>query len=187
MNTETKLLSKSALPLKGQGAQKPNSNLKDTDMNTQTHITVPTEVDAITYADLSDLYLHELNPRQDVQKEEIALLAESIRTCGLIQNLSGIADDNGKIGIVAGGRRLRALQHLAGQEGAESAIPVKLAADEAEAALWANAENTARVELDPADEIRAYGKMANAGRSVAEVAAAFAVSEARFAASRAKH
>lgn len=178
MIIETNANIKTALPLKGQGAQKSNSNLKDTDMNTQTHIAVPSTDEAITYADLSDLYLHELNPRQEVTEDEIVLLSESIRTCGLIQNLSGIADDSGKIGIVAGGRRLRALQHLAGQGVAVSAIPVKLAADKAEAALWANAENTARAELDPADEVRAYGKMAKAGRSVSEIAAAFAVSEA---------
>lgn len=42
-------------------------------------------------------------------------------------------------------------------------IPVLLAKDAAQAEVWANAENTARADLDPADEIRAYGRMAKRG------------------------
>ena len=60
---------------------------------------------------LSDLYLSEINPRQEVADEGIALLAESLVTCGLIQNLSGLRDKDGKVGIVAGGRRFPRPQH----------------------------------------------------------------------------
>ena len=52
-------------------------------------------------------------PRQEVAQEDVETLADSIRTCGLLQNLGGIQDDDGKIGIVSGGRRLRALAYLA--------------------------------------------------------------------------
>ena len=176
MNTERP--QRQALPKEGQGAQTDQSQLKGKDMNTQTSIAVPTAEDAIIYASLNDLYLHALNPRQDVLEAEITLLSESIRTCGLIQNLSGLADADGKIGIVAGGRRLRALQLLDGQGGSVGPIPVKLALDATDAAFWANAENTARAELDPADEIRAYGQMAESGKSVQNIGAAFAVSDA---------
>ena len=63
----------------------------------------------IEYVPLADLYLSDLNPRQEADPEGIALLAQSILTCGLVQNLAGLRDDAGRIGIVAGGRRLRAL------------------------------------------------------------------------------
>lgn len=57
--------------------------------------------------------------------------------------------------------------------------PVKLAADAAEAEDWANAENAAREDMTPADEIRAFGRMKSRGATVPEIALAFAVTEAR--------
>ena len=75
-------------------------------MTKQTNITTD---EAIIHATLDQLYLHDLDPRQDVSDAEIETLAQSINICGLLQNLSGLKDSEGKIGIVAGGRRLRAL------------------------------------------------------------------------------
>jgi ParB family chromosome partitioning protein len=132
----------------------------------------------IIYAALDQLYLHDLNPRQDVTTGEIETLAGSIETCGLLQNLGGLQGDNGKIGIVAGGRRLRALALLAETSPSldlVTSIPVLLAADAAQAEMWANAENTARADLDPADEIRAYGRMADTGATADVIASAFGV------------
>lgn len=147
-------------------------------MTRQTPLTPDT---TIFYASLDQLYLHNLNPRQDVTDAEIATLAESIDVCGLLQNLGGLQDDGGKIGIVAGGRRLRALTHLAGLNAdhrAIRAIPVRLAEDAAQGEIWANAENTARSDLDPADEIRAYGRMAKSDASAETIASAFGVTVA---------
>ncbi len=111
-------------------------------------------------------------------------LAQSILAAGLIQNLAGLRDDSGAIEIVAGGRRLRALQYLAAKDPKlsrsrpELANPlVAIAPDEATARLWANLENVARRDLHPAEEIRAYGKMEEAGSSPAMIARAFAVTE----------
>jgi ParB family transcriptional regulator, chromosome partitioning protein len=132
----------------------------------------------IIYASLDQLYLHELNPRQEVAQEAVEVLAESIKTCGLLQNLGGLQDENGKIGIVAGGRRLRALAYLAESDPSQEmikSIPVLLAKDAAQAEVWANAENTARADLDPADEIRAYGRMAQSKASADDIASAFGV------------
>ncbi len=128
-------------------------------------------------APLADLYLHPLNPRQDAGPEDVALLAQSLLACGLIQNLSGIRDEAGRIGIVAGGRRLRALALAAADNPALSQVPVRLAPDLATAEAWASAENTAREALAPAQEIRAYGKMSAGGASVTAIARAFAVTE----------
>ncbi|MEM7239446.1 MAG: ParB N-terminal domain-containing protein, partial [Pseudomonadota bacterium] len=142
--------------------------------------TIPNDA-AIIYASLDQLYLHALNPRQNVAQQDVETLADSIKTCGLLQNLGGIQDDDGKIGIVSGGRRLRALVFLAETlpdfAGATS-IPVLLARDLEQAEFWANAENTAREALDPADEIRAYGRMAETNADAEAIASAFGVTVA---------
>ena len=133
---------------------------------------------------LSKLVLSAMNPRQNVPAAEVEELAESIWTAGLIQNLAGIMDENGGAEIVAGGRRLRALQLLAerhpelAQERPELASPrVLIAPDQTTAQAWAVAENAARRDLHPADEIRAYGKMERSGATPAVIARAFAVTE----------
>jgi ParB family transcriptional regulator, chromosome partitioning protein len=132
---------------------------------------------------LSDLYLHPMNARASTTEEEIEALALSIAECGLIQNLSGFEDPArpGFVGIVAGGRRLRALQLLHDRQGSNPdrvEIPVQVTADAAVAENWANAENTARAALHPADEIRAYGRMAKSHAAPETIARAFAVTEA---------
>lgn len=129
---------------------------------------------------LASLTLSALNPRQDAEPDRIAALAASIRTVGLMQNLAGFAASEGEaVEIVAGGRRLRALQLLADTGEAPEFVPVIVTNDPDTAQLWANTENTAREALHPADEIRAYYRMLIDGRaSIAQVASAFAVTEA---------
>ena len=63
----------------------------------------------VQYFPLDRLYLSDMNPRQDADADRIDLLADSIIACGLIQNLAGLADADGRVAVVAGGRRLRAL------------------------------------------------------------------------------
>lgn len=133
---------------------------------------------------LANLTLSPMNPRQDVPQAEVEELAESIWTAGLIQSIAGLADEQGKCEIVAGGRRLRALQFLAekhpdlAETRPELANPlVMLAPDATTAHAWAGLENVARRDLHPADEIRAYGKMAENGALPAIIARAFAVTE----------
>lgn len=133
---------------------------------------------------LASLTLSPINPRQTVPEAEIAELAESIWTVGLIQSIAGLADDKGGAEIVAGGRRLRALQYLAGKhENLASIRPelanplVMIALDVETAQTWATAENITRKNLSPAEEIRAYGKMDKAGAPAAGIARAFAVTE----------
>lgn len=124
--------------------------------------------------------LSPLNPRQNVPDDEIAALAVSIRTVGLIQNLSGITEPDGRIGIVAGGKRLRALRLIAKEDGSDATgvmVPVMLADSETEAQAWAVAENEARSQPHPADEIRAYGQMQAKGITPPEIAMAFGVTE----------
>lgn len=134
---------------------------------------------------LADLRLSPLNPRQNVAEKDVIALAESLWAVGLIQSIAGLADDAGRVEIVAGGRRLRALHYLHQQHPdlattrPELANPMVMLPPDAEtAAAWANAENVAREDLHPAQEIRAYGKMQAMGSGVSDIARAFAVSEA---------
>lgn len=127
---------------------------------------------------LSALYVHPLNTRSEPPPADIETLAESIRSVGLLQNLMGYADAGepaDRIGIVAGGRRLRALRLIHGDD--DPMIPVSVTADENLARDWAGAENSARAALHPADEVIAYRKMARAGAHPNQIARAFAVSE----------
>ena len=146
-------------------------------MTNQTKITAQNATDLIDYLPLADLYLSDVNPRQETAEEGIALLADSIATCGLIQNLSGLRDEKGNVGIVAGGRRLRALRIAVENRPELALVPVRVTEDVDVAEDWASAENTAREELDAVDEVRAYGKMAAKDSDVARIARAFGVSE----------
>lgn len=134
---------------------------------------------------LSTLYLHPLNPRQEPPEAEIEALAASILTAGLIQNLSGFADRQIRFrpghekanpddtGIVAGGRRLRALQLLAARGQWQDLVPVQITTDADLARQWAGAENETQRGLPVADRIRAYDQMARAGSSHEAIASAF--------------
>ncbi|MGH1447065.1 MAG: ParB/RepB/Spo0J family partition protein [Cognatishimia sp.] len=130
---------------------------------------------------LEMLTLSDLNPRKAVSEAHIASLADSIARFGLIHNLAGLMDEDGKVGIVAGGCRLRAIQLIAerSKDHPFATVPVKLAANADEAEDWASAENAAREDMTPADEIRAFGRMKTRNATVPEIALAFAVTEAR--------
>lgn len=132
---------------------------------------------AIGTFDLSLTYLSELNPRQVTDPEEDALMAQSIVACGLIQNLSGLLDTDGKIGIVAGGRRWRGLNIAVKDNPKLAAVPIRLTTDPLLAEAWANVENSQRAELHPALEIRAFGKMYDANPDVARISKVFGVTE----------
>ena len=131
---------------------------------------------------LEALTLSKINPRQgDLPEGDVETLAQSIRVLGLLQNLSGYRNQRDKVEIVAGGRRLRALQHLAKthpEHPALQSIAVQVTNDKMVAEAWAGAENSARADLHPADEILAYGRMAKTGAPAETIATAFAVSEA---------
>lgn len=133
---------------------------------------------------LEKLTLSPMNPRQDVPEHDVIELAESIWAAGLIQSIAGLSGKKDTAEIVAGGRRLRALNYLAERhpdlatKRPELANPMVMLAPDAETAeAWANMENVARRDLHPAEEIRAYGKMEAKGGTVGTIARAFAVNE----------
>ena len=81
--------------------------------------------------------------------------------------------------MIAGGRRLAALQALA-DEGAvapDHPVPCHVVTNEDNAAELSLVENTVRAAMHPADQVEAFAKLAQAGGTVAEIAARFGVSE----------
>lgn len=154
---------------------------KNKQMTTQQTITPDTTSAVILQVPMEMLYISDLNPRKVVSEAHIARLADSIERFGLFHNLAGLMDEDDKVGVVAGGCRLRAIQMLAECSGEPqfATLPVKLAASAAEAEDWASAENATREDMAPADEIRAFGRMKSRGATVPEIALAFAVTEAR--------
>ena len=135
-----------------------------------------------TTTPLDTLYQHSMNPRQSHDQADVIGLAQSISTVGLLQNLSGYLDPNQTgTGIVAGGRRLAALQYIqlnpsefeGGMVIDFSAIPVITTADAILARSWAGAEAATQRPLHPADEIRAYAAMRADNQQPKAIARAF--------------
>lgn len=126
--------------------------------------------------EFANTYISDFNPRTVINDESIAALAENIRQVGLIHPLAGLLDAEGRTGIVAGGRRHRALALLQDDPRFHT-IPVNMAPDEATARAWAASENNVREDLNPADEIREFGAMHERGIPVASIAVAFGVTE----------
>jgi ParB family chromosome partitioning protein len=124
----------------------------------------------------ADLYLSDINPRTIVNDDAIVALAANIQEHGLIQNPAGLRDATRKVGIVAGGRRYRALALLQ-DDPRFQAVTVRMAPDQATAAFWATSENAQREDLHPADEIRDFGAMDKRGVKVADIAVAYGVTE----------
>jgi len=89
-----------------------------------------------------------LNDRTVFNQAEIESLAASIKEFGLVQPITVNSDFQ----LIAGERRLRAVQFL-GDKTIDGFI-VDLTQEEASAIMLA--ENTARADLDPIDEARAY-------------------------------
>lgn len=124
-----------------------------------------------------DLFVSDLNPRTVVNDNDILALADNIKALGLIQNLAGLRRPDGLVGIVAGGRRYRALATLQDDPRFQS-IPVRVTDDPEVARYWASSENHLRSQPHPADEISEYGKMQAEGVDPANIAMAFGVTEA---------
>ena len=81
--------------------------------------------------------------------------------------------------VIAGARRLAALNELA-REGvieANHPVPCRIVANGAIDGELSLAENVVRVAMHPADQVEAFGALALAGATVADIAANFGVSE----------
>jgi len=135
---------------------------------------------------LPQLQISSLNARK-TNGQRIDDLIASIAADGLLQNLTVTADDAGDYLVVAGGRRLRALQQLAQEnrlpDALASGIPCRVVG--ADVALDAStAENTIREQMHPADEIAAYVGLSETGKTDLEIAVRFGQGERHVAGMR---
>ena len=91
-------------------------------------------------------------PRKRFDPEALEMLAESIRTYGLIQPITVRSLDSGFYQIIAGERRWRASRMAGLKE-----VPVRiLTADEQRAMEMALVENLQREDLNPIEEAKGY-------------------------------
>ena len=134
--------------------------------------------------------LHRLEPspanvrRTEAGKGAFAELKASIAAHGLLENLVardiGPADDLGeRFAVIAGARRLAALNELVSEGAIEvnHPVPCRIVANGVVDGEISLAENVVRVAMHPADQVEAFGALALAGATVADIAARFGASE----------
>src|ERR1017187_490012 len=95
----------------------------------------------------------------------LAELAASIAAHGLLQSLVVRKGKRGTYAVVAGGRRLAALNSLAesGQIATDHAVSCSVIADDADATEISLAENTVREQMHPADQLDAFRDLSDKG------------------------
>ncbi len=118
------------------------------------------------------------DPQADAQLKAL------IAALGVLGNLIVRTDEPGEDGaeryaVVAGGRRLKALQELAaeGAIGPDHPVPCKMKRDGVEPREISLAENVGRCAMHPADQVVAFSELVGAGQSVSSIAARFGLSE----------
>lgn len=126
---------------------------------------------------LGKLRLSEANVRRQDSNLFIEELAANIEAKGLLQNLIVVpAKKRGMFDVTAGGRRLRALNFLAGAGKLPKDHPVAcrvLDIDAAEQSELSLIENVIRLDMTPTDEIRAYKHFVNEGSDLDAIAKRF--------------
>ncbi len=89
------------------------------------------------------------------------------------------ADGIERYAVVAGGRRLKAMQALVedGVLDAAHPVPCQVRSGDAATAELSLAENVIRIPMHPADQVTAFAELVDAGQPVPAIAARFGVSE----------
>ena len=133
---------------------------------------------------LSQLELSAANVRKTpASQADNDELKASIAAHGLLENLVarplGLVDGVDRYAVLAGSRRLAALQSLAHDVTIDEDFPVSClmvnnAAEEQELSL---AENMVRVAMHPADQVETFAALVDQGATVAQIAARFGISE----------
>src|SRR5580704_15380243 len=120
---------------------------------------------------LNKLIAWEGNVRKTESDKGIDELAASIKAHGLLQSLVVRKDKGDKYAVVAGHRRLRALQLLAKQKHLPADHPVNCqpVSDDADATEISLVENVQREQMHPADECDAFKALIDGGMPPADV------------------
>jgi ParB family transcriptional regulator, chromosome partitioning protein len=145
------------------------------------HAAITLAAQTSSFFALHMLVLSPDNVRKTTSADGIAELAELIYSQGLLVALHVVPElidgrETGRYEVVAGGRRLRAMQLLVKQGRLEADSPVEckvVCRDHATEVSMA--ENSGHEAMHPADEFEAFRKMVDEGRSIEDVAARFGV------------
>ncbi len=119
-----------------------------------------------------------LNARRTTRSDGIGELKASILSHGLMQNLVVTDSGDGTYRVIAGSRRLEAIQTLQaeGKLPQDFAVPCQIVTEE-HALEMSLAENTVRLAMHPADQFEAFAALIDQGESAADVATRFGVEE----------
>ena len=125
---------------------------------------------------LSKLSISPLNVRATDTDKDVEALAASIQAHGLLQNLAALPAENGRYKIIAGGRRLRALKLLVknGALAKDWPVPCRIA-EEGVAIEHSLAENVQRVAMNAMDEVEAFERLVQEGKTPENIAQRFGV------------
>ncbi|ANK80037.1 MAG: chromosome partitioning protein ParB [Rhizobiales bacterium NRL2] len=129
---------------------------------------------------IEQLEVSKLNMRHGRKQPDIADILPSVRAHGVLQPLLvRPAKTDGHYEIVAGRRRFFAARAVADEAGGIEALPcaVMAAGDDAEALEASLIENFARLAPDEMTQYETFVRLGKNGRSVAEIAAMFAITE----------
>ena len=130
----------------------------------------------LQHIDLENLKTTTLNVRKKKAKS-VDDLVPSIRASGILQPLLVRPNCEG-FEVVAGQRRLYALQTLAKENLAEPVPCIVMDKGDDAAAIEASlAENLARLPIDEIDQYKAFGALVKKGMDAADIAAHFGISE----------
>jgi type IV secretion system protein VirD4 len=127
---------------------------------------------------VSKLEKSPLNARRTVVKVGMGELKASLLAHGLMQNLVVTDAGDGSFRVIAGGRRLEAIQSLQaeGKLPKELAVPCQIVSEN-HALEMSLAENTVRLAMHPADQFEAFAALIEQGESATDVACRFGVEE----------
>ena len=127
---------------------------------------------------LSELRISKLNMRHSRKKPDVSDILPSIRESGIRQTLL-VRKEGDHYGVVAGRRRLFALNQVAKETGKSLSAPcgVLEADDDAEAIEDSLLENIARLPPGEFQQYDAFARLVQAGRSAEDIAATFGVTE----------
>jgi ParB family chromosome partitioning protein len=137
---------------------------------------------------LNKLVLHPDNVRAKSQEayapDQVAGLAANIQAYGLLQPLLVAPIGKGKFGVLAGGRRLAALQRLASDQAVEeftpkSEIACRVMPETQNAAVALSfSENALQLPMDALDRVAAFAAMRDKdGADIATIARGFGITE----------
>jgi ParB family chromosome partitioning protein len=132
----------------------------------------------LQHIELNQLKLSAVNVRKRGAEDDLAELIGCIRSLGVIQPLLVRPNCEG-FEVVAGQRRLLACQALHAETGNFEPVPCAVLenGDDVTALEASLAENVARLPMDEIDQYEAFAALVAQGRSIADIADQFGVTE----------